>query len=232
MASYKSQKEAYLRRHNRGVRSPQPELVYEEPQVEKKPSGEGQKTFAQKRKENLLSRARGGRPREVDVAVTAVLFASKLRQRSKAENPPSTPQVFSPLSTPTPRDEGGLVPKKKERGEGEKTWKEKRKDAFLRTHSGTPPKEAEVAVAALAFASKLKARSAQNLFDVPSRAGSSSEPTDEVPEPREKTFAQKRKDALLRRQGIKGIREPEIAVSSVMFASKLKRLASQQDVPT
>ena len=84
--SARAQKEAYLRR--KGVKAPRPPTpepaFVEEPEEnvhrdlsprkrERRPS------FAEKRKAALLSRARGGRPRQVDIGMTAVLFAARLR---------------------------------------------------------------------------------------------------------------------------------------------------------
>ena len=69
-----------------------------------------------------------------------------------------------------------------ERAPGERTWKQKRKDAYLRTHHAPPPPPAaaEVSIAAISFAAKLKSRS----LAPPASSGG------------DKTFAQKRKVGL------------------------------------
>ena len=248
----------------KGGRAPR-EPAYEELYSTMQHSDE--KSFAQKRKENLLSRAQGGRPREADVAVTAVLFAAKMKRLSLEADK-----------------------KKKERGEGEKTWKEKRKEAYLRTHGAAPPKETDVAVTALTFAAKLKsrssirasmvrvcplapwpqphvtlsrctrratwlrepaqARSAESLLGVmlarnPKRnlllrSGRWAPPRLPPTTPRLPRLhpspgrhhvprSLPAQDALLRRQGIKSPREPEVALTAVTFAAKMKRLSSRDD---
>ena len=82
MTSAAAQKAAYMRRHNLGPKSPR-EDDWDVPTPRSKAKSE-EKTFAEKRKENLLSRARGGKVPEIEVAVTAVLFAAKLKRISSA----------------------------------------------------------------------------------------------------------------------------------------------------
>ena len=134
LTSSMGQKEAYLRRHN--MRSPQTTPRYEEPYPEEPPqrpkSADHEKTFAQKRKENLLSRARGGR-RDVDVALTTVMFAAKLKRLSSAD-------VVERKKREKEKKEGVQG-----EGPGEKSWVEKRKETYLRTHGAPPPpKEAAI----------------------------------------------------------------------------------------
>ena len=82
--SARAQKEAYLRRKNLGPKTPRSE---EAPiaVAPKSPRDPDEKTWQEKRKDNLLSRARGGRVRETHVGIAAVMFASKLKRLSSAE---------------------------------------------------------------------------------------------------------------------------------------------------
>jgi len=215
----RAQKDAYLRR--KGVKPPTPrtEPVYETPyrvspgKRERRPSSDGEflKACANKRKENLLSRARGGRPRNVDVAITSVLFAAKLKRLSLAD---------SGSGEETSSDDRGLGERGRTVG---KTWREKRKEAYLRTHNAPPPKEdAEV--------SPCSDRSSPSVTeeDGPSSsAAANAETNPSAPNKnREKSFAQKRKEAYLRRH-VKP-READVAVSAVAFSSKVKRLSSSE----
>ena len=97
------------------------------------------------------------------------------------------------------------------------TWREKRKEAYLRTHAHTPrsPKEESKESAVPSGSGDTAAGSTS---DDPSTPGST---------PREKSFAQKRKEAIIRRQqaGRKPT-ETDVGVTSVIFAAKLKRLSS------
>ena len=166
-------KEAYLRR--KGVKTPRPptpEPVYEEPCPE---SGKRVRrpSFAQKRKENLLSRARGGRPREVDVSFTAVLFAAKLKlSASQTKLDAMLDAEREPLAE---KQETGLGDRSS--GPADKTWKQKRKDAYLRTHHAPPPQGALDPLSALS----------------PSPSGDGAAAKAEAKEGHEKSFTQKRK---------------------------------------
>tara|TARA_B110001452_G_scaffold135737_1_gene112797 strand:- start:113 stop:406 length:294 start_codon:yes stop_codon:yes gene_type:complete len=96
------------------------------------------------------------------------------------------------------------------------TWREKRKEAYLRTHSRTPRSPGEE--------------------DEPSGSGdtaAASSTSDDASTPSstprgEKSFAQKRKEAILRRQGRLKPTETDIGVTSVLFAAKMKRLSSKE----
>ena len=79
MTTAAAQKAAYLRRHNLPGKSPRDIIDVPTPRPRAKTD---EKTFAEKRKESLLSRARGGKVPEVEVAVTAVMFAAKLKRMS------------------------------------------------------------------------------------------------------------------------------------------------------
>ena len=183
--SARAQKEAYLRR--KGVKGPRPPTL--EPTFSlgtdenatrtdlspRKRERRSSSSFAEKRKAALLSRARGGRPREGDVAVTAVLFAARLK--------------ISAAQTKLDEEQETGSGDAAQRAPGERTWKQKRKDAYLRTHhtpAPPPPAAAEVTVSTVSFAAKLKTRS---LAAAASGDG-------EEPEHREKSFAQKRKVGL------------------------------------
>ena len=184
--SARAQKEAYLRR--KGVKGPRPPTL--EPTFSLGPDEYATRTdplrkrerrpsssFAEKRKAALLSRARGGRPREGDVAMTAVLFAARLK--------------ISAAQTKSDEEEQetGSGDTAAQRAPGERTWKQKRKDAYLRTHhtpAPPPPTAAEVTVSTVSFAAKLKTRS----LAAPASGDG------EEPEHREKSFAQKRKVGL------------------------------------
>ena len=187
--SARAQKEAYLRR--KGVKAPRPPTpepaFVEEPEEsvhrdlsprkrERRPS------FAEKRKAALLSRARGGqKPREVDVGMTAVLFAARLRISASQTKLDKLDAAREPEEQETGSGDRSAA----ERAPAERTWKQKRKDAYLRTHHAPPPPPAvaEVSIAAISFAAKLKSRSL-----APSGSGDG--------DPGEKSFAQKRKVGL------------------------------------
>jgi len=94
---------------------------------------EGEKSWAQKRKENVLARATGSRsPREpepLQVSLTAVQFAAKLKEGVK-------------------------------KSREEPSWKEKRMHAYLATNGAAsrPTTAADVAFSSVLFAAKLRAR--------------------------------------------------------------------------
>jgi hypothetical protein len=205
--SVRAQKEAYLRR--KGVKAPRPptpeqasspdpeENVHRDLSPRKR---ERRPSFAEKRKAALLSRARGGRPREVDVGMTAVLFAARLRisashtkldaqqETGAGETSAAGTSVAGTSAADTSAadtsaaDTSAAERAPGERAPGERTWKQKRKDAYLRTHHAPPPPPAaaEVSIAAISFAAKLKSRS----LAPPASSGG------------DKTFAQKRKVGL------------------------------------
>jgi hypothetical protein len=200
--SVRAQKEAYLRR--KGVKAPRPptpeqasspdpeENVHRDLSPRKR---ERRPSFAEKRKAALLSRARGGRPREVDVGMTAVLFAARLRisashtkldaQQETGAGETSaagTSAADTSAADTSAADTSAADTSAAERAPGERTWKQKRKDAYLRTHHAPPPPPAaaEVSIAAISFAAKLKSRS----LAPPASSGG------------DKTFAQKRKVGL------------------------------------
>jgi hypothetical protein len=200
--SVRAQKEAYLRR--KGVKAPRPptpeqasspdpeENVHRDLSPRKR---ERRPSFAEKRKAALLSRARGGRPREVDVGMTAVLFAARLRisashtkldaQQETGAGETSaagTSAAGTSAADTSAADTSAADTSAAERAPGERTWKQKRKDAYLRTHHAPPPPPAaaEVSIAAISFAAKLKSRS----LAPPASSGG------------DKTFAQKRKVGL------------------------------------
>lgn len=183
--SARAQKEAYLRRKGIGPRPPTLEPTFSlgpdesatrielsTRKRERRPSF----SFAEKRKAALLSRARGGRPREGDVAMTAVLFAARLK-------------ISASQTKLDEEQETGSGNTAAQRAPGERTWKQKRKDAYLRTHhipAPPQPAAAEVTVSTVSFAAKLKTRS----LAAPASGDG------EEPEHREKSFAQKRKVGL------------------------------------
>ena len=190
--SVRAQKEAYLRR--KGVKAPRPptpeqasspdpeENVHRDLSPRKR---ERRPSFAEKRKAALLSRARGGRPREVDVGMTAVLFAARLRisaSHTKLDAQQETGAGETSAAGTSAADTSAAERAPGERAPGERTWKQKRKDAYLRTHHAPPPPPAaaEVSIAAISFAAKLKSRS----LAPPASSGG------------DKTFAQKRKVGL------------------------------------
>jgi hypothetical protein len=205
--SVRAQKEAYLRR--KGVKAPRPptpeqasspdpeENVHRDLSPRKR---ERRPSFAEKRKAALLSRARGGRPREVDVGMTAVLFAARLRisashtkldaqqetgageTSAAGTSAAGTSAADTSAADTSAADTSAAERAPGERAPGERTWKQKRKDAYLRTHHAPPPPPAaaEVSIAAISFAAKLKSRS----LAPPASSGG------------DKTFAQKRKVGL------------------------------------
>jgi hypothetical protein len=205
--SVRAQKEAYLRR--KGVKAPRPptpeqasspdpeENVHRDLSPRKR---ERRPSFAEKRKAALLSRARGGRPREVDVGMTAVLFAARLRisashtkldaqqetgageTSAAGTSAAGTSAADTSAADTSAADTSAADTSAAERAPGERTWKQKRKDAYLRTHHAPPPPPAaaEVSIAAISFAAKLKSRS----LAPPASSGG------------DKTFAQKRKVGL------------------------------------
>ena len=135
-----------------------------------------QKSSLQKRKENLLARARGGRPRETEVALTAIAFAAKLKSRSSrnllekaaaaaaegapnggaAEAPAAAPAEAYPVEAPAAAEEE--TPRAAKKSHHEKSFAQKRKEMYLKRKEGKPA-PTEVAVTAVAFAARLKSRS-------------------------------------------------------------------------
>ena len=137
-----------------------------------------QKSSLQKRKENLLARARGGRPRETEVALTAIAFAAKLKSRSSrnllekaaaaaaeaapnggaaaAEAPAAAPAEAYPVEAPAAAEEE--TPRAAKKTHHEKSFAQKRKEMYLKRKEGKPA-PTEVAVTAVAFAARLKSRS-------------------------------------------------------------------------
>ena len=183
--SLSAQKEAYLRRKGiKAARPPTPEPAFSpdpEENIHRDLSPrkrERRPSFAEKRKAALLSRARGGRPRQVDIGMTAVLFAARLRISASHTKDAQAQQETGSGDTSAA-----------ERAPGERTWKQKRKDAYLRTHHTPPPPPAaaEVSTSAISFAAKLKSRSL---------APPASADGDPEQDHREKSFAQKRKVGL------------------------------------
>ena len=170
--SARAQKEAYLRRKGiKAARPPTPEPAFSpdpEENIHRDLSPrkrERRPSFAEKRKAALLSRARGGRPRQVDIGMTAVLFAARLRISASHTKDAQAQQETG--SGDTSADE---------RAPSERTWKQKRKDAYLRTHHTPPPPPAAAEARSLA----------------PPASGDGEPEQDH----REKSFAQKRKVGL------------------------------------
>ena len=167
--SARAQKEAYLRRKNLGPKTPRSE---EAPiaVAPKSPRDPDEKTWQEKRKDNLLSRARGGRVRDVNVGIAAVMFASKLKRLSSAEvmqQKDEKKKKVIPLLHPTRTTRRLCLGLRAHttalawQGDGALSWRDKRKDAYLRTHHTPRPKEVveaeeKVTLATVSFAAKLK----------------------------------------------------------------------------
>lgn len=87
----------------------------------------------------------------VDVALGAVLFAAKLRKR------------VSESEAAVLREREAIAAKARRAAAGEVSWTQRRKEAYLRKYGRTRSEETtkpDVAVSAIAFASKLRLRSA------------------------------------------------------------------------
>ena len=221
--STKKAKEAYLRKHGQGrtrsdgsgyasgYSSTEDEPLAsarERPLSERDEAG---KSWAQRRKENLLARASGCRsPRAADplgVSLAAVQFAAKLKEGVK---------------------------KKKEGGEP--SWKEKRRISFEKRHGVKPSEPVGVALTSVLFAAKLRRRAAGNASN---SAGAAS--VEDISDPQmaaeegattarsrregEVSWTQRRKQAFLRKYGRQRKEEtttPDVAVSAVVFAARLR----------
>ena len=206
----KARKEAYLRKHGLGSPRPSKEEIVTASDSESSPKpaksqADGEKSWAQKRKEHMLARASGVPVRtasdDVDVAMAAVKFAAKLKVGAQG---PSWKQK---------RKDAYLA-----------THNAKR-----------PEKQVRVAVKSVVFAQRLlKLRNAAGAAAAagqevdPLEAGIGG--TDSLPSPRrkppgEKTWTQKRKETYLKRYARQPSNDPpeaDVAVSAVHFAAALK----------
>ena len=179
---------------------------------------EAGKSWAQRRKENLLARASGCRsPRAADplgISLAAVQFAAKLKEGVK---------------------------KKKE--SGEPTWKEKRRISFEKRHGVRPTEPVGVALTSVLFATRLRRRAAGNASNGVSAGNVAASVEVDISDPQmaaeegattarsrregtgEVSWTQRRKDAFLRKYGRqrKGdTTTPDVAVSAVAFAARLR----------
>ena len=196
-----------------------------------------------KRKAAIKARA-GGVPlsprANVDVTLLATKFAAKLKMRVKERKEPSAatrhmdavlakrgvPRAQRPSYEPTEARDTPTTPTSK--SPREQSWTAKRKEAYLRKY-GFEREDAvtnpDVAVSAVAFVSKLKSRLQAN-NDAASKA-----PTQpSSPGRTELSWTARRKQAYLRKYGRARetpVATPDVAVSAVVFAGKLKRLARE-----
>ena len=116
-----------------------------------------------RRKEVYLS-THNAVPKQLDVTVTSVLFANRLlRRRREALAAPgdAAPEVDGHSANSTDADaEAAQRPRRS--SHGEKSWSQQRKDAYLRKYGRPREKDvadADVAVTAVVFASRLMRRS-------------------------------------------------------------------------
>jgi len=202
---------------------------------------EGHKTWTQKRVEHLKSRANGGREAPVlesEVSLTALSFAAKLKARQAAALAKLSPEErlrreASALGlelppAPAPADEEA------------KSWAQRRKENLMARAGARPPvKEPEVTLQVVSFAAKLKRLSASSRDSrategeaSPAKPAEAEKAETAEAKPKEKTWAQKRKENYLARHGQrKEVKEPEVTVAAVSFAAKLKakRASSMRD---
>ena len=180
-----SRKEAYLRKHGVAPRRTSREIVKEmAPSESTSPRSVAeppQQTWLQKRAQHVRARATGvPKPRnanDLDVAVTAVRFAAKLRTGP--------------------------------------SWRERRKEVYLKTHSGKPEREIRVAATSVLFAAKLKLMRQRSLRG----EGSTVSTMDAAPPAsrrgtQELAWAQKRKHSVLKRHARQSKEQTKVAVAS------------------
>lgn len=209
--STKARKEAYLRRHN--LRSPRPSVEVSEgeetsaadlkvavvaPVKPKSPGGEGERSWAEKRKDHVLHR----RPSREAHPPPAAVAASPDVKPAKAASP----------RTPT-----------------EPSWAQKRKEHLLK-RAGAEPAGFDVALTAVQFAARLKLGASNAAAATGKATGSPpSEPSSAASSPREKSWAQRRKESYLARYARSPPAQAQVAVAAVAFAVKLKRQAKKAD---
>lgn len=234
--SARKAKEAYLRKHGLGTprsRSASQEgysTGYSSTEDEglspgkpttptAKAASAGDKSWSQKRKENLLARASGVRrePDALEVSLTAVSFAAKLKEslKKKAEAKDASEKAYSEL-----------------------TWREKRARNYGLAH-GVPvkPPESDVALTSILFAAKLRMRVAGRVAEgdgVVLTSGDVEQAAAAKPKPKrppgELSWKQQRKEAYLRKYGMRRVEETtsaDVAISSIMFAAKLRKKAGE-----
>lgn len=210
--STKARKEAYLRRHN--LRSPRPSVEVCEGEeavaadlkvavvAQAKPKshgGEGERSWLEKRKDHVLHRRISREAPPPPVAIAA--------------SPDVTPARVSPRAA-------------------EPSWAQKRKEHLLK-RAGAAPAGFDVALTAVQFAARLKL-GASNAAAAAAATGEAtgsppSEPSSTASSPREKSWAQRRKESYLARYARAPPAQAQVAVSAVAFAVKLKRQASKPD---
>ena len=179
-------KAAYQRRHGMQPRPPEsseprPRLKSKEgpssaTEVAFKPprAGGAEKTWAQRRKENILARS-GARPRDADVAATAIAFVSKLKVRAsvRAQRRPrratASSEASSEAASARSRPQLPLASALAASTPVQKTWAQRRKENVL-ARSGARPQEADVATTAISLVSKLKVRARQQELQPPGGA--------------------------------------------------------------
>ena len=231
--SARKAKEAYLRRHGQGKRLSHEDSNYSSaggyssteevepptgnmpttPRSPRSPTEPKSESWAQRRKQHVLHRAMGERsPREISeslaASLAAVQFAAKLKESVKAKKAES----------------------------GELSWKQKRAQHYKLTHGvpRAPIEDLAVSTTAVLFAARLKKKIAGGASkategDVVLTSGG--EGAQEAatkpkrPSTGEKTWTQLRKEAFMRKYGRQRKEEvtaPDVAVSAVQFAAKLR----------
>jgi len=174
-----------------------------------------EKTWAQKRKENLIARAQGKRSesKDAEITITAVTFATKLQLRAKMNR----------LEAESGTSNSSI----------EESWLDKRKKNYLARHD-TRPKPSEVSLQAMMFASKLqhRARRSRGLREESEKeemTGRGAAQLEQLPSkpfpPTEKSWQQKRKETYLARKANVRREQPtqaDIAVTAIAFAAKLR----------
>jgi hypothetical protein len=208
-------KEVYLRKHGLSPRSPRSsrELI-SDPAASLPESGE-----TSPRSPAAATNNRANGPQQQS-------WASKRKEHVLA-------RAGVPRAPPTQADVAvtavKFAAKLKMRSAGEKSWQEKRKEAYLATHNAKRP-EAQFRIAAksLVFASKMLKTVRNDGSEGADHASGSAPQLSRQKSAGEKSWTQKRKEAYLKRYGRRPPDEPpatDTAVTAVAFAGALKARA-------
>lgn len=135
--------------------------------VNKNKDGGDDKPLSWRQKRAESYKLRHGVPKtpmeELAVSTSAVLFAARLKKRASAAKEGGAAGGVVLMTGDGAQATDAAVAKAKRENNGELSWTQKRKEAFLRKYgrqAKDEPEHTDVAVSAVAFAAKLKARQA------------------------------------------------------------------------
>jgi len=180
--------------------------------------GCGDKSWSQKRKEHVIARAKGLKPTEPEIAVTAISFISKLKLGAAQ----STREKPARLSFAEKKETNSL------------SWKEKRMSAFLATrgerssHDSLRDSREEPGSLDASFPDEAVGGGelGRSVTDAEGRS-----PRSSLGSQREKSWTARRKEAYLKKYGFARdtpVEATDVAVSSVAFVTKLRQRAEKR----